>query len=343
MKRHGNLFEAAFTRDALFDAYIEARRGKRLRKACYWFDIRAGAVLDWLHWHLHNGSYAPRGYHRFMVYEPKPREICAPWFGDIMVQHAIYHVIRPIFEKAFIDQSYACRIGKGTHKASEYAMSALQKSHPDNYTLKLDIRKFFYRIDRSILRKLIERKIKDKRLVDVMMQFAELPEPLGIPIGNLLSQTYALVYLNALDHFVKRELKVKLYCRYVDDFILFDLTREQCLEYKARIEQFLHDELRLELSKWTMARVKKGVNFVGYRTWRRAKFIRKYSLFKYRRAVKRGKVDSVISLLGHAKHTHSLGFMWRTLQEVNPDLAQSLPPKVRRCYPAKAPEEDAGQ
>ncbi len=103
MKRHGNLFEAAFTRDALFDAYIEARRGKRLRKACYWFDIRAGAVLDWLHWHLHNGSYAPRGYHRFMVYEPKPREICAPWFGDIVVQHAIYHVIRPIFEKAFIE------------------------------------------------------------------------------------------------------------------------------------------------------------------------------------------------------------------------------------------------
>ena len=128
---------------------------------------------------------------------------------------------------------------------------------------------------------------------------------------------------------------MKLYCRYVDDFILFDLDREQCLEYKARIEVFLRDELHLELSKWTMAKTKRGVNFVGYRTWRRAKFIRKYSLFKFRRAVLRGKKDSVISLLGHAKHSHSLGFMWRTIREVNPTLGQQLPPKVRRIYPAK--------
>ena len=214
-------------------------------------------------------------------------------------------------------------------------MNALRNSDPDKYTLKLDIRKFFYRIDRGILRELVERKIKDRRLVDVMMQFAEIPEPLGIPIGNLLSQTYALVYLNALDHFIKRELKVKLYCRYVDDFVLFNLTREQCLEYKARIVVFLKEELHLELSKWTMAKTKRGLNFVGYRTWSRARFIRKYSLFKFRRAVKRGKIDSVISLFGHAKRTHSLGFMHRTLKEVNPELFNKLPGKVKRLYPLK--------
>lgn len=335
MKRHGNLFEQAFTREALYNAYLEARRGKRLRRACFWFDVRAGAVLDYLHRRVHDGTYVTRGYKRFMVYEPKPREICAPWFGDIVVQHAIYAVIRPIFERVFIDQSYACRIGKGTHAASQYAMEALRQSDPDNYALKLDVRKFFYRIDRTILRRLIEKKIKDRRLVDMMMLFADLPEPLGIPIGNLLSQIFALIYLNALDHFVKRELGVKLYCRYVDDFILFNLTHAQCLDYKARIEAFLRDELHLELSKWTMAKTKRGVNFVGYRTWRRAKFIRKYSLFKFRRAVKKGKVDSVTSILGHAKHTHSLGFMWRTIREVNPDLAKSISPKIRRMYPPK--------
>ena len=165
------------------------------------------------------------------------------------------------------------------------------------------------------------------------MLFADLPEATGIPIGNLLSQLYALIYLDPLDHFVKRELKVKLYCRYVDDFILFNLTRAQCLEYQARIEAFLCDELRLELSKWTMAKTSRGVNFVGYRTWRRARFIRKYSLYKFRRAVKRGKKESVISLLGHAKRTHSLGFMWRMIREVNSGLAQQLPAKVRRIYP----------
>jgi len=343
LKRYGNLFESVFTHDALFAAYVQARRGKRLHRACFWFDVRAGAVIDGLHQRLHDGSYAVRNYRRFMVYTPKPREISAPWFGDSVVQHAIYAAVRPIFDRSFIDTSFACRIGKGTHQASEYATNALRQSRPDSYTLKLDIRKFFYRIDRSILRQLIERKIKDRRLVDVMMQFADMPEPTGIPIGNLLSQLYALIYLNALDHFVKRELKVKLYCRYVDDFVLFDLTREECLEYKARIEDFLRDELRLELSKYTIAPTKRGVNFVGYRTWRRAKFIRKYSLYKFRRAVRRDKVERVISLLGHAKHTHSLGFMWRTLREVNFDLVQRLPPKVRRFYPSKLLQEDAVQ
>jgi len=332
MKREGQLFEQCFTREALYNAYLEARRGKRLRRHCYWFDKRAGAVLDWLYRRIHDGSYTVRGYHRFMVYEPKEREICAPWFGDIVVQHAIYNVIRPIFERVFIDQSFACRIGMGTHKASEYTVTALRQSEPDSYTLKLDVRKFFYRIDRAILRRLIERKIKDRRLVDMMMLFADLPEPTGIPIGNLLSQIFALIYLNALDHFIKRELHVKLYCRYVDDFILFNLTREQCLDCKVRIEVFLRDELHLELSKWSMAATRKGVNFVGYRTWRRVKFIRKYSLFKFRRAVKRGKADSVISLLGHAKHSASLPYMMRTLRSLNPDLYRSLPARVKNFY-----------
>lgn len=332
MKRYGGLFDQAFSADNLWAAYLDARQGKRKRRACYWFDIRAGAVLDWMRRRLHDGSYTPRGYKLFMVYEPKPREIRAPWFGDIVVQHAIYRVVRPIFDRSFISHSYACRIGYGTHKASDYTLNALRQCDPDRYVLKLDVRKFFYRIDRAVLRTLIERKIKDKRLVDVMMQFAEIPEPAGIPIGNLLSQTYALIYLNTLDHFVKRVLKVKLYCRYVDDFLLFNLTREQCLEYKARIEAFLRDELHLELSKWTMAKVKRGVNFVGYRTWRRARFIRKYSLFKYRRAVKRGKTDAVISLLGHARRTASLPFMMRTVREMNPDLYRSLPPKVKNFY-----------
>ena len=93
MKRHGNLFEQTFIREALFDAYVEARRGKRLRKACFWFDIRAGAVLDWLHRRLHDGSYEVRGYKRFLVHEPKTREICAPWFGGIVVQHAAGYTI----------------------------------------------------------------------------------------------------------------------------------------------------------------------------------------------------------------------------------------------------------
>jgi len=314
MKRYGNLFDQVFSMENMFLAYKDAKKGKLMKPACHQFGVSAGAMLYKLHMQIVSGTYSVREYYKFHIHEPKKREIRAPWFGDTVVQHAIYRVIKPIFDRCFIDQSYACRVGKGTHKASDYAQKALQQSSPENYTLKMDVRKFFYRIDRDILRKLIERKIKDKRLVDIMMQFAETEEETGIPIGNLLSQTYALIYLDKLDHFVKRTLKVRKYCRYVDDFILFDLTREECLHHKPAIEKFLFDNLRLELSKWGIQKVKRGVNFVGYRTWRTARLIRKYSLHKFKRYVARGKRDGIVSLLGHAKYTNSLRWMFRYLQ-----------------------------
>ena len=327
MKRHGNLFETVFSAENMYQAYLDARKGKRLKPACHQFDIAAGALLGSIREKIQAGRYKVRPYHHFLVYEPKKREICAPWFGDIVVQHAIYRIIRPIFEKSFISTSFACRVGMGTHKASEYTQSSLRNSDPDQYTLKLDVRKFFYRIDRGILRKLIERKIKDKRLVDIMMLFADDGNPIGIPIGNLLSQTYALIYLDKLDHFVKHTLKIRKYCRYVDDFILFGLTREECVRHKAVIERFLKDELHLELSKWSIQKVRRGVNFVGYRTWSSARFIRKFSMLKFRRSVARGKYHSIISLLGHAKTTNSLRWMvaylkknWQAAFGANPAM-----------------------
>lgn len=223
MKRIGFLFERTFTREALLVAFQTAARHKHGKRACFEFEKSLATNLDALHQELNDGTYRPRPYFSFMVYEPKPRTIFAPAFRDLVVQHAIYSVVGPIFERSFIDQSFACRLGYGTHKAADYAQEALRACPRDSYTLKLDIRRFFYRIDRGILRMLIERKIKDRRFVDLMMLFADHGEPVGIPIGNLLSQLYALIFLNPVDHFVKRTLRVRRYCRYVDDSILFGL------------------------------------------------------------------------------------------------------------------------
>lgn len=271
-------------------------------------------------------------YFKFIVYEPKKRSIYALAFRDIVVQHAIYRVIYPIFDRTFIDTSFACRLGYGTHRASDYTQGALRACRDEDYILKLDIKKFFYSIDREILRKQIERKIKDKRLVNMMMLFAEKDEPLGIPIGNLLSQIYALIYLNPLDHFIKRVLKVKHYVRYVDDFILIGLSRDKCLEYKRLIVDFLKDNLRLKLSKSTIQKVKRGVNFVGYRTWKNKRLIRKYSLYKFKRAVKKAKQLSIVSLLGHAKQTNSLKYMLKIMKESPNAKALVLPKSYRGLY-----------
>lgn len=329
MKRVGNLFERTFTREALYRGYLDARKAKRRKRACFQFERRIGAQIDALYRELHSGSYRSRPYYTFVVHERKSRLIHAPAFRDCVVQHAIYRVVYPIFDRTFIDQSYACRIGKGTHKAADYAQRALRAAPPGSYTLKLDLRKFFYRIDRAILRQLIERKIKDSRLVDVMMLFADHGEPAGIPIGNLLSQLYALVYLNPLDHFVKRELGVRYYCRYVDDFVLFGLSREQAIDCRARIEAFLRERLGMTFSKVTLAPVARGVNFVGYRTWASRRFIRKHALFAARQAIDAGQRESLISSLGHARYTHSLQHLLTLTRTRHHALYHSLPHHLR--------------
>lgn len=330
MKRHGHLFEQAFSRENLYEAYLDASRCKHKKRACFNFERRLARNLDMLYEALHSGTYKPQPYYMFMVYEPKARQIYAPSFCDLVVQHAIYRVVYPIFNRGFIDQSFACRIGKGTHKAADYAQQALRESPAGSYTIKLDIRKFFYRINRDVLRTQIERKIKDRRMVNVMMLFAEYGQPVGIPIGNLLSQTYALIYLNPLDHFIKRELKAARYCRYVDDFILFGISHQACIDALTRIKRFLVS-LGLELSKYTIAPVKRGINFVGYRTWATRRFIRKHSLYKFSRAAKAGKIDSLASILGHARRTHSLRSLITTLWSKYHECYLQLPKVYRRA------------
>lgn len=330
MKRTGNLFEIIFSKDNMYQAYLEARRGKRNKQSCFNFDTHAGTELADLHETINNGTYKPTPYYKFFVYEPKLRIIYAPAFRDIVVQHAIYRIINPIFNRTFIDQSFACRIGKGTHAASDYTQKSMRKCDPDSYSLKLDIRKFFYSIDRSILQKLIEKVSKDKRLVTMMMLFANYEEPIGIPIGNLLSQLYALIYLNLLDHYIKRQLKIKYYVRYVDDFILIGLTRKQCIDYRQQIIEFIKDNLNLTLSKSTIQKIKKGINFVGYRTWQGKRFIRKYSLFKFKRKLRDEKKEGIVSILGHARNTASLPYLLNILRESDYGKNLQLPKSYRR-------------
>lgn len=330
MKRNGSLFDSIFTRDNLYAAYLQARDSKRATRACFMFERNLGGNIAKLLDEIHGNSYRPRPYHLFTVYEPKQRVIHAPSFRDRVVQHAIYQTIYPIFDRSFLVNSCACRVGFGTHRASRMLHAAMQQCSGDDYFLQLDVRKFFYSIDRSILRILIEKKIKDRRLVDLMMLYAEDSGPVGIPIGNLLSQLFALIYLNQLDHFVKRCLKVRHYVRYVDDFVLVGLSRSECLHAKDRIESFLTDNLGLTLSKSTVQKISRGINFVGYRHWRGHKLIRKHSLYKFRRNLNTGKIQAVASTLGHASGTASMPHLINHICASG--HAEKMPKAIRRTY-----------
>lgn len=332
-KRHGALFERMFSLDALYQAHLKARGRKRKKASVANFERNLGANLQRLHDELHSGTYQPRPYKTFEVFEPKRRVIYAPHFRDVVVQHAMYAVLYPIMDAGFCYDSWGCRVGKGTHGAADRAQEHMRASRPDSYILQMDIRKFFYRIDRDILAALWARKVKDQRVLALLGTFASCPDAAGIPIGNLLSQLGALVYLNPMDHFIKRELGVVKYVRYVDDFILLDLDREQAHQLRERIEAWLAENLQLEFSKWSIHSVKRGVNFVGFRTWRKTRFVRKHSLYKFSRAVRLGKVKSIVSALGHARHTASFARMARRCME-NKTILASLPPVIQLSFGA---------
>lgn len=325
MKRYGNLFDITFSKENLYAAYLDAHKGKRKKRATFEFESNLGVNINDLYSRVHDGSYQPDPYFQFKVFEPKERIIHAPSFRDVVVQHAIYRQIYDIFDRTFINTSFACRKGYGTHRASQYTQNAMRKYDPNLYTLKLDIRKFFYSIDRGILRNLIEERMKDSRLVDIMMLFTEMEGDIGIPIGNLLSQIYALIYLNPLDHFIKRDMKVKHYVRYVDDFVLIGLERSAAVNARYTIIDFIRSWLHLELSRSTIQKIKKGINFVGYRTWQSKKFIRKFSLYKFFRMVKQAKLQSIVSIAGHAKNTASLSYMMKRLRYEFPPILNRLP------------------
>jgi retron-type reverse transcriptase len=325
MKRHGQLFERCFSLDNLHQAYFDARRGKRAKRACFEFERRLGVHLLTLHRELHEGQYRPKPYYTFEVSEPKPRLIHAPAFRDVVVQHAIYRHLYPLFDRTFVATSYACRKGKGTHRCADYVQQAMRHYPGDRYTLHLDVRRFFYTIDRDILLSLLQRKVKDPRLLPLLAMYAEHGAPLGIPIGNLLSQIYALIYLNPVDHYIKRTLKVRHYARYVDDMVMIGLTRREAIAARDAVERFLADQLRLTLFKASIAPIRRGLNFVGYRTWRGTRFVRRHSLHRFNRSLGRGDTLSLNSLMGHALHTGTYRHYCRRIGAERPDLIPHLP------------------
>ena len=214
-------------------------------------------------------------------------------------------------------------------QASDFTQKEMRKYDGELYYAKLDIKKFFYNIDRDILRKLFEKKIKDKRFIDLMMLFTDMGTPKGIPIGNLLSQIYALVYMNPVDHFIKRELKAKSYVRYVDDMVIIGVSREEAVRVKDEVEAFVKRELGMDYSHWMIDKIKRGINFVGYRTWKSVKFVRKHSMYKFRKACKKSKIESIISLIGHAKGTATLPYFKKLL--IEHEILNQIPKRSQAC------------
>jgi RNA-directed DNA polymerase len=336
MKRVGNLYEQIVSFDNLRQAADAAlKRGKRRKMPGARFFLNLEHELAELHCELNTGAYRHGGYTYFNIHEPKERQVAAAAFRDRVVHHAIVRVLEPVFETRFIFDSYACRKNKGTHAGMRRASEFAQKY---KYALKCDVRRYFPSIDHGVLMKLIGRVIKDARTKDLIRNvlrshadgvetewvgeglFDVQRRSRGLPIGNLTSQFLANVYLNALDQFVKHELRCVGYVRYVDDFLLFADSREQLRQWGARVREKLTElGLTIHPDKYRLGPTDRGVDFCGFVVFASGRirvrkdsvrrFTRKYrnNLWRLaRRQIPVSRVSqSVAAWVGHVCHAQS--------------------------------------
>lgn len=326
-KKIKNCFYKELTFEKMLAAHKRARKNKAYKKEVILFEMNLENNIINLINNIKTGRYRLGEYRTFKIYEPKERTIKAlPYIDRVVHQWYVEEFIKPYIVPKFISTSFACLTDKGTHKAVEQVekyMRIYKRNSNNFWVLKCDISKFFYSINPHILYKILHKYISDKKILEftklLIFDSRGTVGNLGIPIGNYTSQFFANIYLNELDYFVKRHLKIKYYVRYMDDFILLLPTKQECIRIKKEIEEFLHDNLELSLNNksryypYTM-----GVNFCGYRIFTTHRLLRLSSKKKIKNNVKRWNkqyakntldihrtTQSLASWIGHSSHCNS--------------------------------------
>lgn len=285
-----NVHSKIISFENLLQAEKDSRAGKRYEREqlAFW-----GNLEDNLHsisGRLRNHDYPPDIYHHFYVYEPKLRKVIFSDYATKVIHRAAYNVLNPIVCKGLIDDTYSCIEGRGQLKAMQRLAAWVdytEKSGEIWYYLKMDVEKFFYRMNHDILMKIIRKKIGDKEAVKFLEHYichasrafglplgikspldisdAEMLWDVGIAIGGGLSHMYGNMYLDPMDQLAKRTERIKYYIRYMDDVIILSTDKEELHRYKAIFSEFLERELLLRLNSKTAIRpVSHGMEFVGY-------------------------------------------------------------------------------
>jgi RNA-directed DNA polymerase len=370
-----DLSVAPFQFEDLVQAYYDCRRNKRNTASARLYEKDMEINLLELYDDLTAGTYRPGRSICFVVTRPKAREVWAAAFRDRVVHHLLYNHVAPRFYASFIADSCACIPGRGTLYAAQRLESKI-RSASENWSkpifyLKCDLANFFVAIDKEVLRQQLAAKITEPwwltlaeqilmhdpredyevrspaHLFNRVPQHKRLtaqPARLGLPIGNLSSQFFANVYLNALDQFAKHRLGAKHYIRYVDDFVFLHESPQQLNAWLAEVEAFLPRlGAKLNPKKTILQPVDRGVDFVGHviKPWRRT--TRKRSLVQaLKRTAQapaedlRETANSYFGLLSQASHSEKDR---AALARVVLKRGHAVNGALTKTYPKKQPTE----
>ncbi|MBQ8125452.1 MAG: group II intron reverse transcriptase domain-containing protein [Kiritimatiellae bacterium] len=273
MKSYGQLWEKIVSEGNLREAWRSFRRHHSTKPPVRRYEQNLDDHLSETRRLLLEGIWQPGEYNQFVVFEPKPRVIsCCP-VKDRVVHHAFCNVCSPLMERRFIEQSYACRKGKGSHQALR-RVRTLARRHA--YFLKIDIRHYFESIDHDILLGILRGMFREREVIRLLETIVRKPIPniaptgRGLPIGNLTSQWFANLYLDGLDHYAVEALGLgRRYLRYMDDMLVFVDSKEEAWRLYGDLRAWLDNNRKLELKEAAtlVSPVSEGVPYLGFRVW----------------------------------------------------------------------------
>lgn len=307
-------------------AHHNARKGKRHYRAVQMVDRDLDKYLGKIREMLVNQTFTTSQYRYKTIYDSgKIRDISRlPYYPDRIVQHAVMNVIQPLWDKVFIYDCYSAVPGKGIHLGLRRLRSFLRDKENTLYCLKFDIRKYYPSINHNILLEQLTRKIKCPDTLWLLEDVIRSPGgDTGIPIGNYLSQYFANIYLNWFDHWLKEDQRCRYYLRYCDDGVILDASKPRLRTLLKEITDYL-TELKLKLNPKTQIFPvdTRGVDFLGYRSFRNYTLLRRYSAKRLKHKVKnlekhvgelepQSVVSSVMSYIGWIKHCDGHHFLSR--------------------------------
>ena len=298
-KRIGNIYQNAIKFEKFKSAYERTSVSKKNKIDRIKFGMYLEDNIYKMGVELKEKTYEVGKYKMFKVYIPKERGIyCLDFYDRVVQQWYVYEFILPYMVKKFIVDSYACIKGRGVHSAInklQKYMRIAKRRWEEPYVLKYDIKKFFYSIDQKILYEIMCKYYKDKDFLELTKKFIQFgPEGekckefgIGIPIGNYTSQFFANIYMNELDQYIKRELKVEYYIRYMDDGVMILENKERAKEILIKIEKFVNERLNLKFNRKTSYfPLKVGVIFCGYKIYTTHKLLKRANIKRMKRRIR---------------------------------------------------------
>jgi len=356
-----SLIDKVWKKENLESAVTQVARGKSEKKAdgrrCRRYAKTRHRRLPKLQEQLKNGTYQPQPAQR--VWIPKLgskelRPLGVPPVENRVVEMALRHVIAPIFENVFAEQSYGFRPQRGAKDALRRVVQRLQKGK--RWVVDADIKGYFDNIPQDQLLRAISEHISDGKVLERIEKFLKQgvmesgkdwqPTATGTPQGAVISPLLANIYLNPLDHLMARQGREMV--GYADDFVILCESQEEAERALAEVRQWMEAAgLTLHPTKTRIVNEsdRGGFDFLGYHFERGYKWPRQKSLDKFKEAIRNktpklrpGGMEKIIhdlnrtltGWLGYFQHSH-----WTTYTPLDQWIRQRLRSILRKRHKGK--------